>query len=289
RRQPAVEVRPRRPRPGAGGRFGPAFGHGRQRRGRRVRRTGGAGGGAADAVRLRRGRLGDPQRQRAHRGGIHPGRPGPVAVRQRRRRAHRGAAAAAAGDRTRSRFAGAVDRRWRQRRAASAAPGRRRAEHGGTAAAPARVGRTRGGRRRGLDRRHRCPCGAPFRSANRGPAPHPDRRMTDEAPAPGASAPEAPSFDGKAFARGLSTAPGVYRMIAGDESVLYVGKAGALKKRVASYFSTTPKPARTIAMLAQVARMEVTVTRTEAEALLLENQLIKSLRPRYNVLLRDDK
>ncbi len=113
--------------------------------------------------------------------------------------------------------------------------------------------------------------------------------MTDEAPAPGASAPGAPPFDGKAFARGLSTAPGVYRMIAGDGSVLYVGKAGALKKRVASYFSATPKPARTIAMLAQVARMEVTVTRTESEALLLENQLIKSLRPRYNVLLRDDK
>lgn len=96
-------------------------------------------------------------------------------------------------------------------------------------------------------------------------------------------------FDGKAFVRGLSTAPGVYRMFAADDSVLYVGKAGALKKRVASYFSAAPKPARTMAMLAQVARMDVTVTRTEAEALLLENQLIKSLHPRYNVLLRDDK
>lgn len=97
------------------------------------------------------------------------------------------------------------------------------------------------------------------------------------------------AFDGKAFASGLSTAPGVYRMFAKDDSVLYVGKAGALKKRVASYFSATPKQARTMAMLAQVARMDVTVTRTEAEALLLENQLIKSLKPRYNVLLRDDK
>ena len=99
----------------------------------------------------------------------------------------------------------------------------------------------------------------------------------------------APPFDGKAFVRGLSTAPGVYRMHAADDSVLYVGKAGALKKRVASYFSASPKSPRTTAMLAQVARMEVTVTRTEAEALLLENQLIKSLKPRYNVLLRDDK
>jgi len=96
-------------------------------------------------------------------------------------------------------------------------------------------------------------------------------------------------FDGKAYARGLSTAPGVYRMFAADDSVLYVGKARALKPRVSSYFNAVPKPARTMAMLAQVARMEVTVTRTEAEALLLENQLIKSLRPRYNVLLRDDK
>jgi len=113
--------------------------------------------------------------------------------------------------------------------------------------------------------------------------------MTGEANAPGPRAPDAPPFDGKAFARGLSTAPGVYRMIAADGSVLYVGKAGALRKRVASYFSGSPKPARTMAMLAQVARMEVTVTRTEGEALLLENQLIKSLRPRYNVLLRDDK
>ncbi|MDH5833543.1 excinuclease ABC subunit UvrC [Luteimonas kalidii] len=113
--------------------------------------------------------------------------------------------------------------------------------------------------------------------------------MTDAASGSGARATDAPPFDGKAFARGLSLAPGVYRMIAADGSVLYVGKAGALKKRVASYFSNAPRPSRTTAMLAQVARMEVTVTRTEGEALLLENQLIKSLKPRYNVLLRDDK
>ncbi|MDQ3495848.1 MAG: excinuclease ABC subunit UvrC [Pseudomonadota bacterium] len=107
--------------------------------------------------------------------------------------------------------------------------------------------------------------------------------------AAGTSRNAGPAFDGKAFVRGLTTSPGVYRMLAADDSLLYVGKASALKKRVASYFSGAPKPARTIAMLAQVARMEVTATRSEAEALLLENQLIKSLRPRYNVLLRDDK
>ena len=96
-------------------------------------------------------------------------------------------------------------------------------------------------------------------------------------------------FDGKAFSRGLSTAPGVYRMIGADDKVLYVGKASALKNRVSSYFNATPKSARIMAMLSQTVRMEVTVTRTEAEALILENELIKSLKPRYNVLLRDDK
>ena len=96
-------------------------------------------------------------------------------------------------------------------------------------------------------------------------------------------------FDGKAFAANLSTAPGVYRMYDADGTLLYVGKALALRKRVGSYFNGSPKNARIMSMLSQVARMEVTVTRTEGEALLLENQLIKSLSPRYNVALRDDK
>ncbi len=109
--------------------------------------------------------------------------------------------------------------------------------------------------------------------------------MSEQAPVPAKPAP----FDGKAFVKQLSTAPGVYRMLGADDKALYVGKAGALKNRVSSYFNATPKSARIMSMLAQTVRMEVTVTRTEAEALILENQLIKSLKPRYNVLLRDDK
>lgn len=99
----------------------------------------------------------------------------------------------------------------------------------------------------------------------------------------------APEFDGRAFAAALPLAPGVYRMFDAEGGLLYVGKARALRNRVGSYFNATPKPTRIMAMLAQVARIETTVTRSEADALLLENQLIKSLQPRYNVMLRDDK
>ncbi|WP_240126204.1 excinuclease ABC subunit UvrC [Thermomonas alba] len=99
----------------------------------------------------------------------------------------------------------------------------------------------------------------------------------------------AADFDGRAFAASLPLAPGVYRMLDAAGNVLYVGKARALRHRVGSYFNAAPKPARIMAMLAQVARIETTVTHSEADALLLENQLIKSLKPRYNVMLRDDK
>ena len=98
------------------------------------------------------------------------------------------------------------------------------------------------------------------------------------------------AFDPKPFLANLSQRPGVYRMIAENGEVLYVGKARNLKNRVNTYFTgSKAHAAKTMAMVSQIANIEVTATASETEALLLEYNLIKRHRPRYNVTLRDDK
>ena len=96
-------------------------------------------------------------------------------------------------------------------------------------------------------------------------------------------------FDPRAFLKTVSTMPGVYRMLDRHQKVIYVGKAKNLKNRLSSYFRASGLSTRTLSLVRNISSIEVTNTRTESEALLLENDLIKNFNPRYNILFRDDK
>jgi excinuclease ABC subunit C len=100
---------------------------------------------------------------------------------------------------------------------------------------------------------------------------------------------QASCFDSEAFLRVVTEQSGVYRMYDNQQTVIYVGKAKDLKKRLASYFRKELASVKTKALVKQISAIEVTVTHTEGEALILENNYIKKYQPKYNILLRDDK
>ena len=100
---------------------------------------------------------------------------------------------------------------------------------------------------------------------------------------------ESRAFDTKVFLSHVTTLPGVYQMRDKNGTVLYVGKAKNLKKRLSSYFRESGLSAKNRALMALVVDIETTTTANEAEALILENSLIKAHRPRFNILMRDDK
>ncbi|MBT6423269.1 MAG: excinuclease ABC subunit UvrC, partial [Porticoccaceae bacterium] len=97
------------------------------------------------------------------------------------------------------------------------------------------------------------------------------------------------AFDHQPFLKSLTQRPGTYQMLDGDGQVLYVGKAKNLKNRVASYFRKTGLTPKTAALVKRIVQIDVTVTETETEALILEHNLIKQYRPQFNILMRDDK
>ena len=97
------------------------------------------------------------------------------------------------------------------------------------------------------------------------------------------------AFDHQSFLKSLTQRPGIYQMLDGDGEVLYVGKAKNLKNRVSSYFRSTGLTTKTAALVKRIISIDVTVTETETEALILEHNLIKQYRPPFNILMRDDK